>query len=421
MLRYNTTANGLQGYNGTAERFLPWADADNWVSGSIPYSNGSALTSHDYFKYNGSELLIGTKGDAGDYQIQSTTGMYMARGTFRIEGWGGDAQLYITAKATAGAPLYVNSPDYAAARLKTAGTSTSTVIESAGGYPLTIYPEFSGDHNTKRGTIKFSTKQFLNGCCGDPLSSLDEGGYRMLWEAYRQIGGWVNLGYMDTYSPPATDAASSDGVIDFWVANNASATMGLSIDGEYLGVGVFTQNPTAKLDVNGNARIRTLSDSVTTYITTADASGYLYRATPADIVAAGYYLAYGEFSAADTISITSSTPVKMEGSAAGEILNVSYSSGRLTYTGSSTHTFSCIFSASIDASASTEVSFWIYKNGNPVATSKSTHAVTAGSITSVGTQALISLAQDDYIEVFFDVASSCDVYIRNSNLKIEKL
>jgi hypothetical protein len=56
MLRYNTTVNGLQGYDGTAERFLPWADADNYANYRIPYSNGISLTSSADLYYN----------DAGD-------------------------------------------------------------------------------------------------------------------------------------------------------------------------------------------------------------------------------------------------------------------------------------------------------------------------------------------------------------------
>lgn len=53
------------------------------------------------------------------------------------------------------------------------------------------------------------------------------------------------------------------------------------------GVGILTSAPTANLDINGNTRIRTMPDSIATYITMADASGYIYRATPGDVVAAG--------------------------------------------------------------------------------------------------------------------------------------
>lgn len=81
MLRYNTTANGIQGYDGTAERYLPWADSDNWTSGYVPYSNGAALTSSTNFFFNGTTARINPTGkiylrgttDYGDGNIMVNT------------------------------------------------------------------------------------------------------------------------------------------------------------------------------------------------------------------------------------------------------------------------------------------------------------------------------------------------------------
>lgn len=58
MLRYNTTANGLQGYDGAAERYLPWADADNWAVDRIPYSDGSKLTSSSLLIWDGDQMAV---------------------------------------------------------------------------------------------------------------------------------------------------------------------------------------------------------------------------------------------------------------------------------------------------------------------------------------------------------------------------
>jgi hypothetical protein len=71
MLRYNTTANGLQGYNGTAERFLPWADADNWANQRIPFSNGSQLTTSAdlYFDDATNRLFINAPASTSQYAI----------------------------------------------------------------------------------------------------------------------------------------------------------------------------------------------------------------------------------------------------------------------------------------------------------------------------------------------------------------
>ncbi|MBU2920577.1 hypothetical protein KO504_04425 [Winogradskyella psychrotolerans] len=62
----------------------------------------------------------------------------------------------------------------------------------------------------------------------------------------------------------------------------------LVVDGGTNNVGVGLNNPTAKLDVNGNARIRTVDDGAATdNILTRDSSGNIRKRTAAEIVAAG--------------------------------------------------------------------------------------------------------------------------------------
>ena len=62
----------------------------------------------------------------------------------------------------------------------------------------------------------------------------------------------------------------------------------LFIDGSANEVGIGVSNPTAKLDVNGTARIRTVDNGAATdNILTRDASGNIRRRTAAEIVAAG--------------------------------------------------------------------------------------------------------------------------------------
>uniref|UniRef100_UPI003CD0DEF1 beta strand repeat-containing protein n=1 Tax=Winogradskyella eximia TaxID=262006 RepID=UPI003CD0DEF1 len=62
----------------------------------------------------------------------------------------------------------------------------------------------------------------------------------------------------------------------------------LVIDGSANEVGIGINSPTAKLDVNGDARIRTVNDGADTdNILTRDASGNIRRRTAAQIVAAG--------------------------------------------------------------------------------------------------------------------------------------
>ncbi|MBU2928997.1 beta strand repeat-containing protein, partial [Winogradskyella psychrotolerans] len=62
----------------------------------------------------------------------------------------------------------------------------------------------------------------------------------------------------------------------------------LVIDGSANEVGIGTNSPTARLDINGDARIRTVNDGADTdNILTRDASGNIRRRTAAQIVAAG--------------------------------------------------------------------------------------------------------------------------------------
>lgn len=61
-LRYNTTNSGLEGYDGGAYRFLPWANADNWTNTYIPYSDGNQLITSANFLFRTSDfdgLIIG--------------------------------------------------------------------------------------------------------------------------------------------------------------------------------------------------------------------------------------------------------------------------------------------------------------------------------------------------------------------------
>ncbi|MBU2927274.1 hypothetical protein KO515_03440, partial [Winogradskyella psychrotolerans] len=62
----------------------------------------------------------------------------------------------------------------------------------------------------------------------------------------------------------------------------------LVIDGSANGVGIGTNSPTARLDINGDARIRNVTSGADTdNILTRDSDGNIRRRTAAQIVAAG--------------------------------------------------------------------------------------------------------------------------------------
>lgn len=69
-MRYNTTENGISAWNGAAAawQYLPWADADNWASGRIPYSNGTNLTSSANLFYDGTDIGV----TSGNFRVVST-------------------------------------------------------------------------------------------------------------------------------------------------------------------------------------------------------------------------------------------------------------------------------------------------------------------------------------------------------------
>lgn len=405
--RFNSTTGLFEGYHDAAYR--PFATFDGTrTANRIPYWNGTTLTSASGFLYGG-----GLTNNTLSFSHSSSWTRITHSG-----GFSSDAGLrLVTSKhiSLAGGNTQQYNP----------GTNYGWSQPTAGPYYTTIgsLGIFSrgigilggggvspaGDDWTNRAELTFHIGSDFNTVAG----KADPAFIRGISPVVAHSGGNPKSGG-DLYISGGSPIAGSGGLYgNILLSMHNTTETGL--------VGIKTNTPAATLDVNGDVRIRTLPDSVAAYIATADASGYIYRATPADIVAAGYYAANGEYVAADTLTITSAIPVKLEGSTAGVLSNITHSSGRLTYTGSTTYTFGVDFSASIDASAGAEVSFGIYKNGSLVSGSKQVHKITPGEINVVSTGCFVSLAQNDYVEVFFDVDTSCDVYIRNSNLKIKKI
>jgi hypothetical protein len=81
MLRYNTTTAGFQGYN-TTERYLPWADADNWAATLIPYSDGAKLVTSANWGFDGTDLHL----TSGSFEFETNDeGIYNSAGNVGIE------------------------------------------------------------------------------------------------------------------------------------------------------------------------------------------------------------------------------------------------------------------------------------------------------------------------------------------------
>jgi len=124
----------------------------------------------------------------------------------------------------------------------------------------------------------------------------------------------------------------------------------------------------------------------------------------------------------DTIAITAGSPADGTDWLDGDTTTTfTVSGGRITYTGTETATFDIDFSGEIDASTNLTASVWLYKSNSAIAGTKRRQAITAATAENVTTGCLVSLATNDYIEVFFDVNTNGSIYINNASLKVKKL
>lgn len=125
----------------------------------------------------------------------------------------------------------------------------------------------------------------------------------------------------------------------------------------------------------------------------------------------------------DTIAITSGTPAEGTDWLQGELSNFTYSAGRLTYTGTETAKFHIIWNSSVSHTVNaTNVEAWVHKNNAEVGKSHSIATViTAGNIVNLGKSAIVELAENDYIELFYDASNNGDVIAYTSLISLEKI
>lgn len=139
--------------------------------------------------------------------------------------------------------------------------------------------------------------------------------------------------------------------------------------------------------------------------------------------------AYGEMSIddtdRDTITFAATTPAKSTDWTAGTLSGFTYSSGRLTYSGTLPITIKVDGTVSMRFAEAVNVSGWVYKNGSALADSKFTQEfLTAGDYNNVKVSCLTTLTSGQYIELFFAPAAhtgSDDLIIENANLNIIKV
>ena len=150
-----------------------------------------------------------------------------------------------------------------------------------------------------------------------------------------------------------------------------------------------------------------------------------YQRASGDPVFNAYAALY--FSASALTTLTAATPAKAAGTTAAQEASLNFTVGtsnRLTYTGVNAHEFHVSLSVGITKSAggSTTGSHHLYKNGSLVtgATINRTYAnaTDAGAVTLI---AHVSLATDDYIELWLETDSGDDLTVNDGVITIHHL
>jgi len=287
-LRYNTTSGGFQG--GPSGLFLPWADAAGFSNTRIPYSDGAKLISSSELIYSNNELRVGGIADQGSYKIQGGTSFYFGNpnaGGGRIYLSGGGAISYgpVMSQISNGVSnrfgFETNNTEpgsYGGIRAQsTVGTALWAIVPTT--TSTSRYVVNVSDYSADSYLFKFSTRA---PSLADPQSSNSNKQYIIDWEYYRTsgmiTGAWIGNRLVVGNDNGAINNRETKYDFRLRLSDETEDVTSLFLTGANMGrVGIFTNSPTAGLDVNGNTRIRTLPDSLYTYEVRADANGRLTR------------------------------------------------------------------------------------------------------------------------------------------------
>ena len=116
------------------------------------------------------------------------------------------------------------------------------------------------------------------------------------------------------------------------------------------------------------------------------------------------------------------TPIKCAGTTAAQgtaSLVTQATTNRLTYTGTATRMFACLGTVGLSAAAATVSKMHIYKGGSLVTGSTITRAISNGTDTgAVAVHCHVSLATNEYVELWCETDDGDDITIRNGVLSI---
>jgi hypothetical protein len=277
--------------------------------------------------------------------------------------------------------------------------------------------------------LRADTRNAWGHCCGQ---TNQDNIWDFNFEAYRSGSGWSVQGQSNAAKIRvgnlggvylATD--DYDSYFDFQVRRDSILTTGLFVSGGdatgiggMFGVGIFDSTPSATLDVGGNTRIQTIPEGTPTYMSISAESDH-------DVVRRAF--AYGEMhiqdTDPDTVAITAGSPAECTDWSSLVAQNFTFSAGRLTYTGTETARF--LLDSSISATHSVsgaKIKTWLYYNNSKQQKTGSYATIeNAGEWSVVSPRGTLTLATNDYIEVFFDSDQTGDIRVEQANLTITKL
>ena len=433
MIRYDTDDDAFEGYSNSSgsEFFFAEAAAASFTAGSVLFADANGRIQQDnsilFYDDSNNEFRVGSTTDIGNFKFQANSSWKLGDASSGVSYPGSGQVISFTGV----------KPDVSlSATGNTCGTFENTHSAGYGirgiayysGYFQSHYSTGSpaltlsalGGRNNATETTEYNILNFNS--TDDPIPYNKpsntfgvNGGYNINWR-YRIVASAskdvARIGAIVTQINTADTSIITDLIFKttYGVSNPNLKEVGRFKSGQfrltqYTGAN-YTGTPAGYLAV--------------------ESDGDVIASTASDLVNAGRPRAYAEMyiddTDPDTIAITAGSPADGTDWLDGDTTTTfTVSAGRITYTGTETAVFDIDFSGEIDASTNLTASVWIYKNNSAIAGTKRRQAITAATAKNVSTGCLISLATNDYIEVFFDTSTNGSIYINNANLKVIKL
>lgn len=243
-LRFNTTQSGFEGYNGSAYRFLPWADAPFWTTGYVPFSNGAAITTNSAGRYvwDNTAFELELNGDI-QFNDNDLKGLFWKTNNIQLKRNGNNLEFV---NNTANTRNFV---------IKNQSTAKFTFVPESPTGVGSSYLEFSQSH------IRMGNSGYISFA--------------------NNITSGITMGQTSTNIVRVKSLTQlNDRSVEFADSLNV-ATLSVGLSGtaatKRVGVKLSAGAATTDFDVNGKIRIRDLPDSLYIYELRANSDGRIVR------------------------------------------------------------------------------------------------------------------------------------------------